>query len=128
MVNAIDQGEKSEADSGAQQPATSAAPAAIAAPDAGERIIGRLLRVGAVASGGLFLSSLVLEAAQPTWATPELLNGLRAAAASVLVGTPAVRLVVSGAWLASNREWRYAAAAFAVLVLMGLGMGLGWAA
>jgi len=98
----------------------------VAAPDAGERIIGRVLRFGALVSGGMFLLSVVLEAAAPAWATAEVLNVLRGAAASILVVAPVARLMVSGVWLGLNREWRYATAAAAVLVLLALGMGLGW--
>ena len=125
MADAV---ETSDALGGAQPESQAAADAGlpVAAPDAGERIIGRVLRFGALVSGGLFLLSVVLEAAAPTWATAEVLNMLRGAAASILVVAPVARLMVSGVWLALNREWRYAAAAAAVLVLLAFGMGLGW--
>lgn len=125
MADAVDPaGALAEDRPESQTAAAGAAP--VAAPEAGERIIGRVLRFGALVSGGLFLLSVVLEAAAPSWATPELLNLVRGAAASILVVAPVARLMVSGVWLAFNREWRYAAAAAAVLLLLAFGMGLGW--
>jgi hypothetical protein len=98
-----------------------------AAPlDAGERSIGRVLRVGAWSSGGLFLASVMLQAIpQAAQWQPEI-QVLRAAAASLLVVAPVVRLIVAGSVLGIHGEWRYAAAAGGVLGLLGLALGLGY--
>lgn len=125
MADAVDpSGSVIDGEAAAQLAPGAVAPVAVA--DAGERVIGRVLRFGALMSGGLFLLSVVLEALQPTWAGAERLGMLRGAAASILVVAPIVRLLVSGVWLGLNREWRYAGAAAVVLVLLALGMGLGW--
>src|SRR5690606_23228109 len=82
-------------DSAAAPPAPTANALSAAAPhDAGERTIGRVLRTGALCSGALFLLSVVLEALPQASAWERELFLLRAAAASLLVVAPVVRLIV----------------------------------
>lgn len=101
--------------------------AADQAHDAGERIIGRVLRAGALGSGALFLLSVVLSSLPQASAWERELFLLRAAAASLLVVAPVVRLIVAGSVLALHREWRYAGAAVGILVMLAIAVGLGYA-
>jgi hypothetical protein len=93
--------------------------------EAGERWIARLLRGGALFSGALFLVSLVLELAPGSQDTHVLIDVLRKGAASVLLLTPLLRLVVAGTALGLRGEWRYALYALGVLALMALAVGAG---
>lgn len=88
-----------------------------------ERSIARVLRGGALASGALFLASLALEGVPETGSSALAIDVLRKAAASLLLGTPVLRLVVSGVALGLRGEWRYAAYAAAVLGMLGLAVG-----
>jgi len=98
-----------------------------ATSDAGEHVIGRVLRSAAVSSGALFLLSVVLTSLPGAGAWERELFLLRAAAASLLVVAPVVRLIVAGTFLALHREWRYAAAALGILVMLAISVGLGYA-
>jgi hypothetical protein len=93
--------------------------------EAGERWIARLLRGGALVSGTLFLGSLALEALPDSQRMGGLIDGLRQAAASVLLVTPVARLVVAGAALGRRGEWRYVLVTAGVLGLMALAVGAG---
>ena len=98
----------------------------VAPLDAGERSIGRVLRVGAWGSGGLFLASILLQALPQSAQWEAEIQLLRAAAASLLVVAPVVRLIVAGSVLGLHGVWRYAAAAGGVLGLLGLALGVGY--
>jgi hypothetical protein len=89
----------------------------------GEWIIARILRFGAVASGGLFFASLCLELLPQTEGVSVAMTLLRKGAASVLLVTPVVRLVTSGVLLGLRGEYRYTLYAAGVLVLLGLAVG-----
>ena len=93
--------------------------------EAGERTISRLLRGGAWCSGGLFLLSLVLEALPDTESVHVLIDVLRKGAASALLVTPVVRLVVAGTTLGMRGEWRYTVYAAGVLALLAVAMSAG---
>ncbi len=100
-------------------------PAHVKRAEAGERWISRLLRTGAMCSGGLFLASLVLEALPESESVHVAIDVLRKGAASALLVTPVVRLVVAGTTLGIRGEWRYALYAAGVLGLLGLAVGAG---
>ncbi len=115
-----------QAVSGAQTaPVVDTTPAHIKRAEAGERWISRLLRTGAMCSGGLFLASLVLEALPESESVHVTIDVLRKGAASALLVTPVVRLVVAGTTLGIRGEWRYALYAAGVLGLLGLAVGAG---
>jgi hypothetical protein len=76
-------------------------------------------------SGGLFLASLVLEALPESESVHVTIDVLRKGAASALLVTPVVRLVVAGTTLGIRGEWRYALYAAGVLGLLGLAVGAG---
>jgi len=82
---------------------------------AGEIWLARVLRVGAIASGALFLASMVLEPVAPEGSA--LLGKL---AASALIATPVARLVAAGTMLGLRGERRYALLTVAVLLLLAL--------
>ena len=92
---------------------------------AGERWIARILRGGAVISGGMFLASLGLEALPSSLTAHVTIDTLRKGAASMLLVTPVARLVVAGAMLGLRGEWRYTLYAAGVLGLLGLAVGAG---
>jgi hypothetical protein len=94
---------------------------------AGERWIARVLRTGAVASGGLFLGSLALELLPQTEATSVAIDSMRKLGASLLLVTPVARLVVAGAALGLKGEWRYTLYAAGVLGLLAVAVGAGFA-
>jgi hypothetical protein len=94
---------------------------------AGERWIARVLRTGAVASGGLFLGSLALELLPQTEATSVAIDSMRKLGASLLLVTPVARLVVAGAALGLKGEWRYVLYAACVLGLLAVAVGAGFA-
>ncbi|WNG28566.1 hypothetical protein F0U62_34625 [Cystobacter fuscus] len=98
----------------------------IARAEAGERWISRLLRGGAVCSGALFLLSLALESLPDSEPVHVLIDVLRKGAASALLVTPVVRLVVAGTTLGIRGEWRYAAYAAGVLGLLAVAVGAGF--
>nr|WP_228530707.1 MULTISPECIES: hypothetical protein [Myxococcaceae] len=95
---------------------------------AGERWIARVLRTGAVLSGGLFLSSLALELLPASQGTSVAIDSLRKAGASLLLVTPVARLAVAGVALGLRGEWRYTLYAAGVLGLLALAVGAGVAA
>lgn len=92
---------------------------------AGERWISRALRGGAVLSGGLFLASLPLELLPASQTVDVTIDMLRKGAASVLLVTPVVRLMVAGTMLGLRGEWRYSLYAAGVLGLLALAVGAG---
>lgn len=92
---------------------------------AGERWIARALRGGAVLSGGLFLASLPLELLPKSETVDITIDLLRKGAASALLVTPVVRLMVAGTMLGLRGEWRYTLYAAGVLGLLGLAVGAG---
>lgn len=100
-------------------------PAQGARAEAGEQWISRLLRGGAVCSGGLFLASLTLEALPQSESVHVAIDLLRKGAASALLVTPVVRLVVAGTSLGLRGEWRYALCAAGVLGLLAVAVGAG---
>jgi len=100
-------------------------PVHVARMEAGERWISRLLRGGALCSGGLFLVSLALESLPQSELVHVAIDLLRKGAASALLVTPVVRLVVAGTTLGIRGEWRYALYAAAVLGLLALAVGAG---
>ncbi len=104
---------------------TPALPEHVARAEAGERAISRLLRVGARCSGGLFLLSLVMEALPETESVHVAIDLLRKGAASALLVTPVVRLVVAGTTLGIRGEWRYTLYAAGVLALLAVALGAG---
>ncbi len=101
-------------------------PAHVKRAEAGERWISRLLRTGAMCSGALFLSSLVLESLPESESVHVAIDVLRKGAASALLVTPVVRLVVAGTTLGIRGEWRYAVYAAGVLGLLALAVGAGF--
>lgn len=94
----------------------------------GERVIGQLLRGGAVLSGAMFASSLVLEALPQSQPVAVAIDTLRKSAASVLLVTPVVRVVAAGAMLGVRGEWRYTLFAGGILVLLAVAVGAGMVA
>lgn len=94
----------------------------------GERAIGRILRIGALASGGMFLVSLGLELLPVSETASVWIDGLQKAAASLLLVTPVARLVAAGLLLGRRGEWRYSVYAFCVLVMLCVAVGAGFAA
>jgi hypothetical protein len=92
---------------------------------AGERWIARILRGGALISGGMFLASLGLEALPRSLATHVTIDTLRKGAASMLLVTPVARLVMAGAMLGLRGEWRYTLYAAGVLGLLALAVSAG---
>ncbi|WP_233261524.1 hypothetical protein [Vitiosangium sp. GDMCC 1.1324] len=108
-----------------EAPATAATPAQVARAEAGELWISRLLRGGAMCSGALFLTSLALEALPRSENVHVVIDVLRKGAASALLVTPVVRLVVAGTTLGIRGEWKYALYAAGVLGLLALAVGAG---
>ena len=98
----------------------------LARAEAGEQWISRLLRGGAMCSGALFLGSLALEALPDTESVHVAIDLLRKGAASALLVTPVVRLVVAGTSLGLRGEWRYACYAAGVLGLLAVAVGAGF--
>ncbi|MDY7229737.1 hypothetical protein [Hyalangium rubrum] len=92
---------------------------------AGERWIARLLRGGALISGGMFLASLGLEALPQSLDSHVAIDTLRKGAASLLLVTPVARLAVAGTMLGLRGEWRYTLYAAGVLALLALAVGAG---
>jgi hypothetical protein len=105
--------------------AGAAPPHVVARAEAGERWISRLLRGGAMCSGGLFLASLALEALPASENVHVAIDVLRKGAASALLVTPVVRLVVAGTTLGIRGEWKYALYAAGVLGLLAVAVGAG---
>ena len=93
--------------------------------EAGEQWISRLLRVGSLCSGGLFLASVALEALPDSERVHVAIDVLRKGAASALLVTPVARLVVAGTTLGLRGEWRYALYAAGVLGLLAVAVGAG---
>ena len=110
---------------GAQQPAAGVRRRGEAV--AGERWIARVLRTGAIASGGLFLGSLALELLPQSEAASVAIDSMRKLGASLLLVTPVARLVVAGAALGLKGEWRYTLYAAGVLGLLAVAVGAGFA-
>ncbi|WP_239014009.1 hypothetical protein [Archangium violaceum] len=108
-----------------EAPTGGACPAQVARAEAGEQWISRLLRGGAMCSGGLFLASLALEALPESESVHVAIDVLRKGAASALLVTPVVRLVVAGTTLGIRGEWKYALYAAGVLGLLALAVGAG---
>lgn len=106
-------------------PGVELTPAHVTRAEAGERWISRLLRAGATCSGGLFLASLALEFLPPSETVHTAIDVLRKGAASVLLVTPVVRLVVAGTTLGIRGEWKYALYAAGVLGLLAVAVGAG---
>jgi hypothetical protein len=92
---------------------------------AGERWIARALRGGAILSGGMFLASLPLELLPKSETVDVTIDLLRKGAASALLVTPVVRLVVAGTMLGLRGEYRYSLYAAGVLGLLALAVGAG---
>ncbi len=92
---------------------------------AGERWIARALRGGAILSGGMFLASLPLELLPKSEMVDVSIDLLRKGAASALLVTPVVRLVVAGTMLGLRGEYRYSLYAAGVLGLLALAVGAG---
>ena len=105
--------------------ASAGTPAHAHRAEAGEQWISRLLRAGAVCSGGLFLTSIALEALPQSETVDVAIDVLRKGAASTLLVTPVVRLVVAGTSLGLRGEWRYALYAAGVLGLLAVAVGAG---
>jgi hypothetical protein len=101
------------------------APAHVRRAEAGEQWISRLLRGGAMCSGGLFLASLALEFLPQSETVHVAIDVLRKGAASTLLVTPVVRLVVAGTTLGMRGEWKYALYAAGVLGLLAVAVGAG---
>lgn len=106
-------------------PTTGAPATPIERAEAGERWISKLLRGGAMCSGGLFLASLALEALPASEGVQVAIDVLRKGAASALLVTPVVRLVVAGTTLGIRGEWKYALYAAGVLGLLAIAVGAG---
>ncbi|WP_224368470.1 hypothetical protein [Hyalangium versicolor] len=101
------------------------APARIGRAVAGERWIARILRGGALISGGLFLASLGMEVLPQSETVQVAIDTLRKGAASLLLVTPVARLVVAGTMLGLRGEWRYTLYAAGVLGLLAIAVGAG---
>ncbi|MCY1031357.1 hypothetical protein OV207_07810 [Corallococcus sp. BB11-1] len=93
---------------------------------AGERWIARVLRTGAVMSGGMFVASLALELLPRDESVHVAIDLLRKGAASMLLVTPVARLAMAGTLLGLRGEWRYTAIAAGVLGLLALAVGAGF--
>lgn len=113
---------------GVAPPAPVAAPRKYVRAVPGERWIARVLRGGALFSGGLFLASLGVELLPQSESQSVAVDALRKGAASLLLVTPIVRLAVAGTVLGLRGEWRYTFYAGCVLVLLSLAVGVGFAA
>ncbi len=92
---------------------------------AGDRWIARVLRGGAVVSGGMFVVSLGLEALPQSENVHVAIDLLRKGAASLLLVTPVARLAVAGTLLGLKGEWRYTLIAAGVLGLLAIAVGAG---
>ncbi|WP_420821754.1 hypothetical protein [Pyxidicoccus trucidator] len=92
---------------------------------AGDRWIARVLRGGAVVSGGMFVVSLGLEALPQSENVHVAIDLLRKGAASLLLVTPVARLAVAGTLLGLKGEWRYTIIAAGVLGLLAIAVGAG---
>jgi hypothetical protein len=92
---------------------------------AGDRWIARVLRGGAVLSGGMFVVSLGLEVLPQSENVHVAIDLLRKGAASLLLVTPVARLAVAGTLLGLKGEWRYTVIAAGVLGLLAIAVGAG---
>ncbi|WPB73907.1 hypothetical protein KYC5002_33335 [Archangium violaceum] len=106
-------------------PGVADTPAHVRRAEAGEQWISRLLRGGAFCSGALFLASLGLEFLPRSETVHVAIDVLRKGAASALLVTPVVRLVVAGTSLGLRGEWKYALYAAGVLGLLAVAVGAG---
>ena len=106
-------------------PGVAVTPAHVRRAEAGEQWISRLLRGGALCSGSLFLVSLGLEFLPHSETVHVAIDVLRKSAASALLVTPVVRLVVAGTSLGLRGEWKYALYAAGVLGLLAVAVGAG---
>lgn len=106
-------------------PDVAGTPVHVRRAEAGEQWISRLLRGGAMCSGGLFLASLALEFLPQSETVHVAIDVLRKGAASALLVTPVVRLVVAGTSLGIRGEWKYALYAAGVLGLLAVAVGAG---
>lgn len=92
---------------------------------AGDRWIARVLRGGAVVSGGMFVVSLGLEVLPQSENVHVAIDLLRKGAASLLLVTPVARLAVAGTLLGLKGEWRYTLIAAGVLGLLAIAVSAG---
>lgn len=84
-----------------------------------ERLLGRLLGIGARLSAALLSAGLVLSLATgASAATPLLHAGLL-----TLLGTPALRVVVSCVEFVRERDWLFASITFVVLLILAASVG-----
>lgn len=90
-----------------------------------ERIVGRILRMGALGSGTLFASSLVLGLIDGNATVDVAADVLRKSAGMILLVTPVARLIAGGTLLAIRGEWRYALYAGGILFLLAIALGTG---
>ncbi len=80
-----------------------------------ERVLGVVLKVGALTSTGLLAAGLILELAG---VNPALSATLTRAGLIVLMATPVARVVVSVADYAMERDWLFLALTATVLVIL----------
>lgn len=124
-VEAVAKANAVVAESEVQTEAPARAPARIGRAVAGERWIARILRGGALISGGMFLASLAMEALPQSQTVQVAIDTLRKGAASLLLVTPVARLVMAGTMLGLRGEWRYTLCAAGVLGLLAIAVGAG---
>jgi hypothetical protein len=94
----------------------------------GDKIIARVLRTGALASGGLFFAALVLTHWPASQAASIAVDYCRKGGIALLLATPIVRLITAGLLLGLRGEWRYCAYTAGVLLLLAFAVGAGYAA
>lgn len=80
-----------------------------------ERVVGHVLRVGALTSTALLLAGLLIALARP--AAPAGSTLMRAGLV-ILIATPVARVVVSVYEYAAERDWLFLALTTSVLVIL----------
>jgi len=80
-----------------------------------ERVLGVVLRAGALASTGLLLAGLLVLMAAPALA---LGHSLTSAGLLLLIATPVARVAVSVISFATGRDWLFVALTAAVLLVL----------
>jgi len=87
------------------------------APDTGrlERVLGVVLRAGALTSTALLAAGLLVAMAAPALA---LGHGLTSVGLIILIATPVARVVVSVADFAAQRDWLFLVLTGAVLLVL----------
>lgn len=94
----------------------------------GEHTIARVLRMGALLAGLMFVASLIAESFPASAMQAYTVDLLRKGGMTLLIVTPVGRLIAAGVALGIKGEWRYAAFSACILLLLAVAITAGFAA